>query len=309
MGLWDIGIATIFAREFLEASIIIGQYRTVIKKSDSWKPEDQPAALKAVNQAATVAFIVAFILCVCTIIPLAVLSNDMDDKTADIIEGVSKVVAAVCILQLSLKIPKFMGFYPSKKEEKNAGETIKGIRFNVAWNIWREMAECGVFLIPFILDGDWESIPLSAVAGTVIALAMGGLIYWGNKKQKSKFNICVFMAFLLAQLSTGLFVGGCHEFEEVWGETTKVWKIEGDFWNHKELPMAIIKPFGYSSSRTELQIACFWSWTALAAGLHVWKYKQAQKLKEKKSQETDSDSGDVEMQADAAPEELKAVAE
>lgn len=131
MGLWDIGIATIFAREFLEASIIIGQYRTVIKKSDSWKPEDQPAALKAVNQAATVAFIVAFILCVCTIIPLAVLSNDMDDKTADIIEGVSKVVAAVCILQLSLKIPKFMGFYPSKKEEKNAGETIKGIRFNV----------------------------------------------------------------------------------------------------------------------------------------------------------------------------------
>uniref|UniRef100_A0A7S2LHM7 Uncharacterized protein n=1 Tax=Leptocylindrus danicus TaxID=163516 RepID=A0A7S2LHM7_9STRA len=300
MGLWDIGIATIFAREFLEASIIIGQYRTVIKKSDNWKPEDEPAALKAVNQAATVAFIVAVILCVCTIIPLAVLSNEMDDKTADIIEGVSKVVAAVCILQLSLKIPKFMGFYPSKKKEKDAGATMKEIRFNVAWNIWREMAECGVFLIPFILDGEWEAIPLSALAGTVIALIMGGLIYWGNKKQQSRFNICVFMSYLLAQLSTGLFVGGCHEFEEVWGETKKVWKIEADFWNHKELPMAIIKPFGYSSSRTELQIACFWSWTALAAGLHVWKYKQAQKLKEQKSQETDSDN-DVDKQV--APEE------
>jgi len=292
MGLWDLGVATIFAREFLEGSIIIGQYRTVITKSDSWKGEDEAEALKAVTQASTAAFILAVLTFVAIIVPLEILSQELDNETVEIIEGVSKVVAAICILQLSLKIPKFMEFYPAK-HEKEAGESIKEIRFNVAWNIWREAAECGVFIIPFILDGLAEEIPLSALAGIGIALLFGGLIYYGNEHQTSKLRICIFMSFLLAQLSTGLFVGGCHEFEEVWGETTKVWKIEGAFWDHHDVPMALIKPFGYSSSRTELQIGCFWSWTVLAAGLHYWKYKQAQKLKEMKQNETDSDN-DVE---------------
>jgi hypothetical protein len=42
-----------------------------------------------------------------------------------------------------LKIPKFLGVYPSKKGEDGltVGLSIKSIRFNVAWNIWREVAE------------------------------------------------------------------------------------------------------------------------------------------------------------------------
>jgi hypothetical protein len=39
--------------------------------------------------------------------------------------------------------------------------TLGEIRFNVAWNILREVAECGVFLIPFLLEGTAKAVSCS----------------------------------------------------------------------------------------------------------------------------------------------------
>lgn len=194
---------------------------------------------------------------------------------------------------------------------------------------------------------------------------MGAAIYVANKQLKSKVWLAVFMATLLLFLSVGLFVGGCHEFEEIYGETPKVYNIgyarrmeESDdvvhasddvvhasdyvssedaeyvtsadhasddvvhasgyvtsedhasddvthasddvvhadgfqsddvvskenaekvltFWSEKKLPFALLKPFGYSAGRTQLQIACFWLWLVLGIALHGWKYLSAKKI-------------------------------
>lgn len=94
-----------------------------------------------------------------------------------IIKDVSKVVAAVAILQLSTKCPKWLGYYTSKKVANDGivrGLTTTNIKFNVAWNIcWREAAEIGVlFLIPFFLGDDTlDEIPVSAIIGIAIGLA------------------------------------------------------------------------------------------------------------------------------------------
>jgi len=226
--LFNGAIMTIFAREFLEATVIIGQYRTVLLRSDDWQdPDRQKQGLKAITVSALLAALVAIIVTMCVAIPLAVLSRDLDETAAIIIEGVSKIVAAICILQLSLKIPKFLGVYASKKGEDGVsiGLSLKSIRFNVAWNIWREIAEIGVFLIPFFLGDGAKAIPLSGIAGIVVGALLGGLIYLANKRCKNKFWLAAFMAILLLFLSTGLFVGGCHEFEEVLGETSKIYNF------------------------------------------------------------------------------------
>jgi high-affinity iron transporter len=171
--------------------------------------------------------------------------------------------------------------------------TINSIRFNVAWNVWREVAECGVFLLPFFLQGEGvASLPVSALVGTVVGLAAGFGIYYANRTLKDKFYLAVFTSLLLAFLATGLFVGGCHEFEEVWGETPNVWRIDNDFWNHKELPMAILKPFGYSSSRSVLQITTFWCWLAFSGLCHFYKIRKTSKINQ---QMTLVASGKVEM--------------
>lgn len=290
MSLIDIAICTIFAREVLEGTIIIGQYRTVINNCDDFqdKPEERAAALKAVRNASLAATGVAVIMILAVAIPLIVLSRNFSEGAGDIIEGVSKVVAAICILQLSTKVPKWLGFYASKKVSDDglvSGLSLKSIRFNVAWNIWREVAEVGVFLIPFFLNKEPQKIPLSALIGIIVGLLGGIAIYAASQRMKNKFWLALFLSAVFGQLSVGLFVGGCHEFEEVWGETPKVWKIQGDFWQHKRLPFALIKPFGYSASRTVLQICCFWSWLALVLGAHYYKYKKSQKIFEERAAE------------------------
>ncbi len=295
--LFNVAIATIFAREFLEAAVIIGNYRTAINRSEHWKTEDKQQALKAVTWSASFAALVAILVVVVLGIILGVLASELDDRVVEIIEGVSKIVAAVCILQLSLKIPVWLGLYEKlpilpcrqkvptfanhsldEHEEKEI-ISLKEIRFNVSWNIWREVAECGVFLIPFFLNGSAKAVPISALIGIAIALFLAGLMYIATICLKSKVWLAFFMTTLTLFLAVGLFTGGAHEFEEVLGETRDVWEAENPFWSSKSLPMVILKPFGYSSSRTVLQIVCFWVWTALGVTLHYLKYHNTKKYR------------------------------
>lgn len=299
--LFNIAIATIFAREVLEASVIIGNYRTVINKSDYMDEATKKENLRAVTMAASFSALVAIVVVLAVAIPLGILSSEFDQKTGDIIEGVSKVIASVCVLQLSLKIPLWLGVYrkssiiPCKKqkpasteEEKNIEErlTVKEIRFNVAWNIWREVAECGVFLIPFFLGSNGASaIPLSALAGGVLSLFIGVGIYIANNRLNSKTGLSIFMAGLTLFLAVGLFVGGIHEFEEHWpnGESRSIYELTTELWSSDRLPMVLLKPFGYSWHRSLLQITTFWLSLALGCTLHYLKYRATQKIIENES--------------------------
>jgi high-affinity iron transporter len=274
-------------------SIIIGEYRTVILRS-KWDNPDitQRQALRAVTVSALVAALVAVVVCASIGIPLAILSRDFDDRTAKLIEGGSKIIAAICLLQLSLKMPKFFGLYYSKAQLKKIknGELIengddspssltqRSIRFNVSWNIWREVAECGVFLIPFFLTGEGIiSIPLSALVGSVVGGSICLLIYYANKHFRNTVGLTAFTVSLFLLLSTGLFAGGCNKFEMVFGSTTVIWEISGDFWSVDRLPMTVFKPFGYSDTRTVLQIVAFWGWLSFGLVLHYLKYKRCRK--------------------------------
>lgn len=283
--LFDFAVMTIFCREVLEASIIIINYRTLINRCETWPQGlEKKDALRAINVAAVVASLVAIAVITIVAIPLGILSSSFDTRVSLIIEGVSKIVAAVCILQLSLKMPKWFGVYPSRKKEESmnisSGLTLRSIRFNVAWNIWREVAECGVFLLPFFLTGEnLKAIPLSAIVGTVIGLLCGLGIRYANARLKSKLWLAVFTSTVFLFLSTGLFSGGCHNIEKATVSTKQVWSIPGDFWSTDRLPMTILKPFGYSDSRSILQIVCFWSWFVLGIALHYLKYRQSKRFR------------------------------
>ena len=230
---FNVAIATIFAREVLEGCVIIGQYRTAVIKHPHMDEDIKKERLRAITWSASLAGLLAVIVVLAVAIPLGILSSELDERVVEIIEGVSKVIAAICILQLSVKMPEYLGLYrkvsllpwkkfnPEKERAKEVDITIKEIRFNVAWNIWREVAECGVFLIPFFLGTGAKAIPLSGLVGIAISLILGIGIYVANNSMKNKLWLAWVMSGLTLFLSVGLFVGGCHEFEEVWGETDK----------------------------------------------------------------------------------------
>lgn len=284
---FNIAIATIFAREFLEAVVIIGQYRTVIQRSDHWDDDTRAKALSAVTKSAIFASSLAILVVIAVAIPLGVLSKKLDEHTVNIIEGTSKVIASVFIVQLSVKIPVWLGLYekvsifPWKNKDLATSEdmakqidtlSFNELRFNVAWNIWREVAECGVFLIPFILGSGAEAIPVSGVVGIGVAMVLGLAIYIANHRLTNIFWLAFFMSGLTLMLAVGLFVGGCHEFEEYAGETKVVWEAENEGFSDNRFPFVILNPFGYSSERTVLEMVTFWLFLALGLTYHFLKW-------------------------------------
>mmetsp|Transcript_29318 Transcript_29318/g.73204 ORF Transcript_29318/g.73204 Transcript_29318/m.73204 type:complete len:805 (-) Transcript_29318:704-3118(-) len=310
--LLDVALITIFAREFMEAGIIIGQHRLVILRSKEWQGAKQAQGLRAIWIAAAFAAIVAVLVIAAVTIPLAALSRNFDNTAAEVIEGVSKVIAAIAILQFSLKIPSWLGVYPKKKDAPEEALTLSQIRINVCWNVWREVAECGVFLIPFMLTGnDAVAIPLSGVTGLAIGLLVGIVIYVANAFTANRVTLAVTMAIITGWLSAGLFSGGMHEFEVVWGQSDVVFDFctyteqadditlanaisggpggEGgenggiiisgntvkhicDGWNHGKFPMSLLRPFGYLHSVTVLHLASFLSFAFIVCAAHLIKY-------------------------------------
>jgi len=281
--IFNIAIASIFAREILEGSIIIINYRTVIKRSRDWVGERETAAVNTVTRWSIYAVIVAILCILAVALPLQFLSKNFEKKYALIIEAISKIVAAICILQISLKIPTWLGVYPKKSGEVEVGITLREIKFNISWNLWREVAECGIFLLPFfLLDSGTIAIPLSAAVGILIALIFVGFFQYASTRLENKIWLAVLMSGMSAALALGLFVGGCNLLEVVLGATPTVWTMKRQFWSDSRFPMTIIKPFGYSSSRTVLQICAFWIWLFISVFFHYRKYRFA---KDKSSQD------------------------
>ena len=71
--LFNVAIATIFAREFLEGAIIISQYRTVIQRNEDWSAEIKERALKTVTRSALFAAALAIVVVLAVAIPLGIL--------------------------------------------------------------------------------------------------------------------------------------------------------------------------------------------------------------------------------------------
>lgn len=307
--LFDFAMITIFAREFLEGSIIIGEYRTIILRGndDSLAPGvTKQDALSEIYVASLGAVALALLVIACIAIPLAVLSSTFDPNTGYIIEGVSKIVAAISLLFLSLKIPKMLGIYASRKSSNDVHEseaaptplTLRSIRLNVAWNIWREVFEIGAFLLPsFLANNNLQKLPLSALVGSLVGLFCGIGIYIANRRLTNRKHLCIFVVLLLVALAAGLFTGGAHKLEMVLGSTKVVWKLTDDFWDNNRLPMTILKPFGYSDTRTLLEIVSYWGWLTLSAALHARKFAISPKVAnrpppEEEQPDLDEEKGD-----------------
>jgi len=288
MGLFNVPMASIIARELLEACFIIGQYRALVLRSDEWEEARKPNALKMIWLCAGGAAAFAILVIMAVAIPLAFLGRELDKTAAVWIEGVSKVVAAICILQLSLKIPKWFAVGPHccSSTSKTIGSTDRELYFNVTWNVWREVCEIGIFLIPFFLNDDLDAFPLSAMVGVASGVGVGALVYVALRFTKQKVALAVTMAVITGWFACGLFTGSMHEFEEMLGETPDVFHMPGcsssdsascNFWHDKKFPFAFLRPFGYSHSPSVVQVVSFWSFAGLLTLGHAVMFKRARK--------------------------------
>lgn len=374
VGLFNIAIATIFAREVLEGSIIVINYRSIIHNKDDWDKARKQESLRAVTVAAFLATFVATIVVICVAVPLGILGHDLNDHIVSLVEGKenretsvpftkerlhlthlltvilplllydtktgsSKLVATIFILHFSLKIPVWLGVYEkvplcglkqalksmlctkqgrvvAAEEEKDDFNvlTLTEIRFNVMWNLWREVAECGVFLIPFFLGSGSRAIPVSGIVGIAASIILATIIYQANQRLHNKGWLAFVMAGLTLMLSVGLFVGSVSEFQEQarGGEEGNgseesggpyLYKVKNEFWADDRFPMVLIQPFGYSDKRTVAQMCCFWLYLVFGMSLHWVMYSRSKQVRTQRQALAELGSGHPSKQMDEEAQE------
>ena len=71
--------------------------------------------------------------------------------------------------------------------------------------------------------------------------------------------------------------------------------------------MAILKPFGYSSSRTVLQITSFWCWLAVAAMLHAFMIWRTKKIEQELAADLALEEGEKNVTMDDTAEKSSPV--
>ena len=91
--------------------------------------------------------------------------------------------------------------------------------------------------------------------------------------------------------------------EKALGKTKTIWTLEGDFWSTDRLPMTIFKPFGYSSSRTVLQMVAFWTWFILLLTIHYFKFRSSKLTSDDSSREGTEEVEDLEQGDKLVPAE------
>merc|ERR1719232_984616 len=95
-GWFSVAIMMIFAREVLEGMVIISNYRTLVNRS-GMDQDKKNIAFRTIWIYAGAAAGVAVLINVVVAVILGILGNEVDKDPVRIIEGVSKVVAALCI--------------------------------------------------------------------------------------------------------------------------------------------------------------------------------------------------------------------
>ena len=269
---FNVAITAIFVREILEGAVIVNNYWKIANQLT--EQEQKTRCKKTIIRATVVSIGTATVLITGLGFGLYHAGQELDEKTVEVVEGFSKLLASFSIAHMSFKIPKWFNLKDStaQLESSDQVETLPTTEFNeakmkfdIAWNLIREWAEVGVFLLPFLLAGEVESLPLSSLAGLGISGLFGTGLFFIDKCLSPK-AICSFSISLTCLLATGLFSGALHELEEAWGETPKVFDL-GEQWSHKKLPGAIPAAlFGYSKSPTVLQAA---AWGTFASSLMI----------------------------------------
>ncbi|MGB1270905.1 MAG: hypothetical protein ACPG5T_02400 [Endozoicomonas sp.] len=239
---WVTSIA-IWTWEGIEMFILIGGYKGQLGSEVTYK-KNQILSVAAVTSVVTQAGIYGVGAW------LAETGREIPEPWIELIEGLTKLKASTCVGGWALALA---GGTTGKQELAMAG-----LLTNIVSNTFRETAEGALVTLPLILDKQYAAISLSLIPLVILGLHIKDFKLGINNPYLRMATWGV-----LATLGAGLFSGSWHEFEEVAGESAEVWDIGKNVtvWDnykilsHKQLPMAVIAPFGYRPNPTIISLS------------------------------------------------------
>ena len=282
--LWAVPVAAVCARESVEAAIIAFTLLALALKAKT--PVVQRTG-KTVLLSIAGAIVLGIVTITAIAAPLYYLNEPIHThgfQAIELTEGISKLISAILMFRISVEVPKILGMGPFANFKTGAISRCE-ISTNIVLNVWREVCEIGLFLLPAFL-GDQSrvllrEIPLSALAGVAIGTAIGALVYAAIRMLKSTRVVAFVTIVITGWLACGLFHGAVTEFESALGgirvngtllpnntfPTEDIFFMPGcadvlakncTTWDPNEW-MSLLVPFGYSPSPSLAELASFWA--------------------------------------------------
>jgi len=287
----DSSIACIVAREFLEGTMFVTSHFGAVLKSEKLEQQDKVEYYKRLT-----IFSAGGLLC-----GLAVsLGVGFGLKSAfesgrgfeaevgmEAGEGVSKLIGAILVCKMMFKMPKWFGIsnygrvenqdyvVPNTLAPSDSLDSKEQMGFNLFWNIFREMAECGCFVAieGFLNPKAYHSLGWSVMVG--LAAAFATFVIIGLSMKYSQGNTPGIVCSIIVQmLAVGLFTGAAHAFEEV--NEMKYGKETGYVWGGEDVDPEVndvVKVFRFFGLRGKFSEVEFGVWMGSILGLtflQVW---------------------------------------
>lgn len=163
----------------------LAEYSLAVGRSRIWS---QPERIGDVRNAMKVTFITNIILGVILYfgvsLTVSLLTENMDRRMTSIVVGTSQLFAGIVFFILSVNMPQWFGFYFTTKRHVATFHSLKEIKFNFSWSLWKQMSAM-FFYNMFFSCHTLHLATLKGVLGTcfvgcgVVAAVCGYIQYVG----------------------------------------------------------------------------------------------------------------------------------
>ncbi len=117
------------------------EYSIALERSRIW---GRPERTQEVKEAIRVSFMynvaLGVFLYVGSSVLVSVLTVNMDRRMTDIVIGTSRVFAGIVFFVLSVNIAQWYGVYFMAKRRVATFRTLKEVKFNFSWSLWKQMS-------------------------------------------------------------------------------------------------------------------------------------------------------------------------
>lgn len=168
-----VSTATVAIVIYLIANIYIqiAESSVLLSGSEIWgvgKPNEREGQ-KAITRAATWTCVIGAILYIVTTVVVGKLTDPLDNRTNSIVVGLSEIFAAIIFCMMSVNIPQWFGVYHSNKTTAISFTSGREIRFNLSWNLWKQLMSMYFFNLYF----SCADFDLCILYGALIGIAVG----------------------------------------------------------------------------------------------------------------------------------------
>ena len=211
-------------------SIEIGAYRQAVAKNKHWSASDDrlKEAYGHVVRSSAAAILTFFIAITLMAVIVALLTQGLDDRMEEIINGMAYYMASAIFLFISRKIPKWTHYYyhttsnSEKHDEENLGTSAKVLKFKVYCDIGVQFLRVFFLLLPFYCGANAVVIPTSAILGIVLGFFIDFCIYKCRRTfGRRRLTLTVLSTLIMFFAGLALFLIGTYYIADVWGLETK----------------------------------------------------------------------------------------